>query len=341
MTLYKWSQIAATDAAADPSINWAEGMSPAGVNDSGRAMMAAIAKYRDDTGGANNGTGGTSTAYTLTSNQGFDSTAHMAAQELTIYPNVTNGANPTLNVDGLGAFPIVTDGALTPVPTGTLIAGGSYILAFSYATSTWRLKCFYVKPWEIPVGSSLDYWGPVAPNSSFALMYGQAISRTVYSALFALLGTQFGAGDGTTTFNLPDLRGRVVAGKGNMGGAGDANLLNASYFGADGTVLGAVGGSQSHTLTLGETPAGITSGGGISGTASKVGKVIITQGTGAALVNGAPGGTGNTAPQVGTADQTASLDVSGAAAVTSNNTGGNPHAIVQPTIIGNKIMRII
>jgi hypothetical protein len=52
MTIYKWSQTASVDAAADSTINWAEGQAPSSVNDSARAMMAATAKYRDDIAGA-------------------------------------------------------------------------------------------------------------------------------------------------------------------------------------------------------------------------------------------------------------------------------------------------
>lgn len=60
--------------------------------------------------------------------------------------------------------------------------------------------------------------------------YGQAVSRTTYAALFAAIGTAFGAGDGTTTFNVPDLRGRAVAGKDDMGGS-SAGRLNISTTG--------------------------------------------------------------------------------------------------------------
>ena len=52
MSLYKWSQTAENNATADSSINWQEGQAPSSVNDSGRAMMASIAKHRDDIAGA-------------------------------------------------------------------------------------------------------------------------------------------------------------------------------------------------------------------------------------------------------------------------------------------------
>lgn len=70
----------------------------------------------------------------------------------------------------------------------------------------------------IPAGTIAPYAGSTAPTG-WLLAYGQAVSRTGNTAgLFAAIGTQYGAGDGSTTFNLPDLRGRVLAGKDDMGG---------------------------------------------------------------------------------------------------------------------------
>ena len=70
---------------------------------------------------------------------------------------------------------------------------------------------FYGNPYNVPLAAGLDYWGATAPNSAFAFPTGQAISRTTYAPLFSLFSTTYGSGDGSTTFNLPDKRGRISA----------------------------------------------------------------------------------------------------------------------------------
>lgn len=70
----------------------------------------------------------------------------------------------------------------------------------------------------VPIGTILPYGGASSPNSSWLLCYGQAVSRSTYSSLYAILGDLYGVGDGSTTFNLPDLRGRVPVGNDAMGG---------------------------------------------------------------------------------------------------------------------------
>ena len=64
-----------------------------------------------------------------------------------------------------------------------------------------------------PSGVMLDYAGNTAP-SGWLLADGTAVSRTTYADLFTAIGTLHGAGDGSTTFNLPDARGRATVGKG-------------------------------------------------------------------------------------------------------------------------------
>lgn len=93
-------------------------------------------------------------------------------------------------------------------------------------------------PRYVPVGTVLPFAGAASPNG-FLLCNGQAVARTTYAALFAAIGTAYGAGDGSTTFNLPDLRGRVAAGKEDA-----ATRLTSGVSGVDGAALGAAGGDQ-------------------------------------------------------------------------------------------------
>jgi hypothetical protein len=104
MSFFKWSKTAANNATVDGSINWAEGQAPSTVNDSARAMMAAAAKYRDDTG-CSLSTSGTGAAYTLATNQVFNSLANLDGKLLSCLVHTANSANCTLNVDSLGALP--------------------------------------------------------------------------------------------------------------------------------------------------------------------------------------------------------------------------------------------
>ena len=62
-----------------------------------------------------------------------------------------------------------------------------------------------------PVGAVQSYAGATAP-AGWLICHGQAVSRTTYAALFAVIGTAFGVGDGSTTFNTPDLRGEFIRG---------------------------------------------------------------------------------------------------------------------------------
>ena len=123
-----WSQTAASNSTSDSNVNWAEGMAPSAINNSARAQMSSVAKYRDDTAGSLT-TGGTTTAYTLTTNQVFSSLTVLDGQELTVRFDQANGASPTLNVDTLGAKAIQID-ASTAVPTGMIGADSIWRLTY-------------------------------------------------------------------------------------------------------------------------------------------------------------------------------------------------------------------
>jgi microcystin-dependent protein len=102
-----------------------------------------------------------------------------------------------------------------------------------------------------PTGAIIAFGGAAAPPG-YLLCYGQAVSRTTYRALFAVIGTTYGVGDGSTTFNVPDLRGRTTYGPDAMGGT-PANRIT-SAGGLFNAVLGASGGAQNQTLTQAQVP---------------------------------------------------------------------------------------
>lgn len=98
-----WSQTAATNATADSNVNWAEGMAPSAVNDSARAEMSSVAKWRDDNS-ASLITSGSTTAFTLATNQ--VATALTSGYTVEFQFHASTDSSATLNVDGLGAKPL-------------------------------------------------------------------------------------------------------------------------------------------------------------------------------------------------------------------------------------------
>lgn len=92
----------------------------------------------------------------------------------------------------------------------------------------------------VPTGGITMYGAGSAPTG-WLLCDGTAVSRTTYAALFAVISTTYGVGNGTTTFNLPNLKGRVPVGKDSADSAFD--------------VLGETGGAKTHTLTTSEMPS--------------------------------------------------------------------------------------
>jgi microcystin-dependent protein len=102
-----------------------------------------------------------------------------------------------------------------------------------------------------PVGSMMPYAGTSSPDTNVWLLCdGAAVSRTTYASLFSLTGTTFGGGDGSTTFNVPDMRGRVPMGMDDYGSGAAGVVTDAA---AD--TLGGELGTETHLLTSAEMPA--------------------------------------------------------------------------------------
>jgi hypothetical protein len=136
MAVWQWQKTATANATSDPTMNWSEGIPPSIVDDNVRAEMARIAEWRDDTSGLLV-TSGTSTAYTLTTNQGLASTPN-DGQLIVFSPHVTNGASATLAADSGTAFPLQSAPG-TALGSGALTPLIPYQFKFRVASSAWIL----------------------------------------------------------------------------------------------------------------------------------------------------------------------------------------------------------
>ena len=101
-----------------------------------------------------------------------------------------------------------------------------------------------------PAGVILPFAGTAVPLG-WLICDGSEKKQSQYPDLFSAIGRSYGAGDGVSTFNVPDLRGRVAVGADNMGGTGAGRVTSAAS-GIDGATLGTAGGEEVHTLSVGE-----------------------------------------------------------------------------------------
>jgi hypothetical protein len=351
--LWQWSLTPSSNGSADPTINWAVGMAPSAVDPSGRAMMARTAEWRDDISGSL-ATGGTSTAYTVTTNQsnGGNNICNGGAgppingQMIAITPNNTNGASPTLAVDTCTAAPIQAQTGIAP-PVGTLVSGTPYNLKYSTANSAWMLANFFSGVASgIPLGALIDYTLSTAPNANFVLPAGQCISTTTYATYWVLLGSPAPGACGAGTFAIIDMRGVVAAGLDNLNGTAANRLTNVST--GCGTAMTSVGalcgnGSQATALVAANIPSvALSASGTAAGTVTSTvnNTQTIIGGTGTFVPGG--GSTGNSI-NPSAAFTVSSTFSAGTASVTGSTTGGGSTTIprVQPTVAVGKLLRVL
>lgn len=178
----------------------------------------------------------------------FTANQSMGGFRLTNLANAVSGTDaPTLTqvnslIAAIGSptSAILRDG--TQAPTANVGWGGFKITNLGTPTATTDAATkAYVDALAFPVGVVMQTATAAAP-SGWLLCDGSAVSRTTYAALFAAIGTTYGAGDGTTTFNVPDARGRAPI------GAGTGTGLSAR-------ALGAQVGAETHVLSIAEMPA--------------------------------------------------------------------------------------
>lgn len=116
-------------------------------------------------------------------------------------------------------------------------------------------------PTYVPTGAML-MWGTASAPTGYLLCNGATVSRSTYSALFAVIGTAYGAGDGSTTFTLPDFRDRFPVGAGttysanSTGGSKDAIVVSHTHTATDSGHQHAVTGNVAGTADLGTASGG-------------------------------------------------------------------------------------
>jgi microcystin-dependent protein len=217
-------------------------------------------------------------------------------------------------------------------PKGIAIApANSVYVATGTGTGFWeRLPNPDAETIGNKIGAVIYYAGSTAP-SGWLLCGGQEVSRETYADLYNVIGNIYGNGDGLTTFNLPDLRGRLVAGRDDMGGA-PANRLTE---GITGSSLGSIGGTESVLLGLDDIPV-------INATVSTGGAHTHSVSYSSTPFRLGGGSSGFLAPgpivTIGTTNRTLTSAGSHSHTVTLNPGGGQAHQNVQPVIVLNAII---
>ncbi|GAA5099213.1 phage tail protein [Bartonella acomydis] len=222
-TIYDWSLRAADNTRADDLIDWSEGQRPSMINNSARGMMQRVREYLSDTGGALEGivTVDHSNQATLIKIQSkSDFLEYKNDIVVRFKAKSKNVGATTVSLNTLPAQSVfkATELGAVLLSGGEIQQGCIYSIVYDESLSGWQLlnPTPTLSPQDL--ASSLYPAGVIgtfamqALPSGWLLCDGSAYSRSVYSDLFAAIGTSWGSGDGFRTFNIPDLRGMFLRG---------------------------------------------------------------------------------------------------------------------------------
>lgn len=201
-------------------------------------------------------------------NADINSAAAIAYSKLALTGSIVNA--------DIGAAAAIVDTKLATISTAGKVAGDALTSLANIPAGAGVIPSANLPTIaSVPTGAITAYGGATAPTG-YLLCDGTAVSRTTYAALFAITSTLYGVGDSSTTFNVPDMRGRVAVGK------------NAATFGTQ----GATGGEETHALITAElaahthnanvytTDSGSGVSGVLAGTQVTAGDLLATTSTG-------------------------------------------------------------
>ncbi len=143
--------------------------------------------------------------------------------------------------------------AIAAPAAGLLVYQTNDVIGFYYYDGTAWTNLTSGGTGGVPSGTIMAFAGGTVPQG-WMLCSGATISRTANASLFAAIGTIYGNGDGSTTFQLPDLRGRTIYGLDNMGGSAAGRLTTTGGISSNNS-LGATGGTQTTTLAVANLPS--------------------------------------------------------------------------------------
>ncbi len=192
---------------------------------------------------------------------------------LRFVPGFTNTGPTTLNVSGVGAVAVVRPSSIgnAALSGGEITAGE--LTCVTYNGTAYQLSCNVDMT---PIGRTIEYRGSSTPRGAL-IEDGSCVSRTTFAPLFSVIGTNYGACDGSTTFGVPDSRGTAFASLDNQGANGAANRITSGASGCNGTVIG-ICGTQTATITQTYLPAvGLAV--NVAGTISTTGPVNVGLGS--------------------------------------------------------------
>ena len=269
------------------------------------------------------------------------------------FTNVTQNADATQVNANFSALATFANSELLQRDGSIALTAGSF-LSLSSSTPTadnHAARKAYVDS-IVPAGTIHQYAGSTAPNSMYLLCQGQAVSRATYATLFAVIGVTYGVGDGTTTFNLPNLQGRIPVGY-------DSTQTEFN-------TLAKTGGEKTHVLTTAELPlhqhaldhdhasatvtvadhanvvnrlASFSDGGFATGINTTPWAALSPPGLATTSLSSVP--TAGMAVSYSTYSHTASVDLPNFTGTSGSVGSGTAHNVLQPYVVVNYIIKAV